>query len=69
MLSEISPIGVFIALAFLSWSYNWMLMAKVIVVSFGLSLAIRAFMPKLSTDRRCRNSFVTVLAGASQVRP
>ena len=51
VLSEISPIGVFIALAFVSWSYNWMLMAKVIVVSFGLSLAIRAFMPKLSTDQ------------------
>jgi protein-S-isoprenylcysteine O-methyltransferase Ste14 len=48
MLSEISPIGIFIALAFLSWSYNRMLMARVIIVSFGISVVVRAFMPSFS---------------------
>lgn len=50
VLAEITPIGVFIALAFVSWSYNRLLMGRVIIVSFGLSLAIRAFMPNISKD-------------------
>jgi protein-S-isoprenylcysteine O-methyltransferase Ste14 len=45
VLSEIAPIGVFIALAFFSWSYDNRLMAKVIIVSFGLSLVARALPP------------------------
>jgi len=44
-LFEITPIGVFSALAFFSWSYNSRLMAKVILISFGLSLLMRAFAP------------------------
>ena len=44
--SEIAPIGIFAALAFFSWSYDMRLMAKVIVVSFGLSLVVRALMPR-----------------------
>jgi protein-S-isoprenylcysteine O-methyltransferase Ste14 len=46
VLSEISPIGVFVALAFFSWSYDIRLMAKVIIVSFGLSLVARAMLPE-----------------------
>jgi protein-S-isoprenylcysteine O-methyltransferase Ste14 len=48
VLAEITPIGVFIALAFVSWSYNWMLMARVIIVSFGISVVVRALMPRIS---------------------
>jgi protein-S-isoprenylcysteine O-methyltransferase Ste14 len=45
LLTEINPIGIFITLAFLSWSYNNLLMIRAVVVSFGLSLVIRALMP------------------------
>jgi len=41
--TEITPIGVFVTLAALSWSYDNLLMIKAIVVSFGLSLVARAF--------------------------
>ena len=42
-LSEITPIGIFVALAFLSWTYNERLMARTIIVSFGVGLMMRAF--------------------------
>ena len=45
--SEINPIGVFIAIAGFSWSYNHWLMVKVVIVTFGLSLVVRAVMPGL----------------------
>jgi protein-S-isoprenylcysteine O-methyltransferase Ste14 len=41
--SELTPIGVFVAFSVFSWSYDDRLMARVIVVSFGLSLVTRAF--------------------------
>jgi protein-S-isoprenylcysteine O-methyltransferase Ste14 len=44
LLTETTPIGIFAALAFFSWSYNDRLMGKVIIVSFGLSLVTRALM-------------------------
>jgi protein-S-isoprenylcysteine O-methyltransferase Ste14 len=47
VLSEITPIGVFVAIAFLSWTYDNRLMGRVIAVSFGLSLIVRALMPGL----------------------
>lgn len=43
LISEINPIGIFIALAFFSWSYNNWLMIRVVIVSFGLSMVVRAF--------------------------
>lgn len=43
-LSELTPIGVFVALAFCSWSYDNQLMIKAILISFGLSLVVRAFL-------------------------
>jgi protein-S-isoprenylcysteine O-methyltransferase Ste14 len=46
VLSEINPIGVFITLAFLSWTYNNRLMIQAILVSFGLSLVVRALLPR-----------------------
>jgi protein-S-isoprenylcysteine O-methyltransferase Ste14 len=45
-LTEVNPIGIFITLAFLSWTYNNLLMVKAVVVSFGVSLIVRAFMPR-----------------------
>ena len=45
LVAEITPIGVFFSLAFLSWSYNNWLMVRTILISFGISLVARAFMP------------------------
>lgn len=47
VLSEINPIGVFIAIAVFSWSYNHWLMVQAVIVTFGLSLVVRAIMPGL----------------------
>jgi protein-S-isoprenylcysteine O-methyltransferase Ste14 len=44
-LSEVMPIGVFVALAFFSWSYDNRLMERVILISFGVSLVVRALTP------------------------
>jgi protein-S-isoprenylcysteine O-methyltransferase Ste14 len=46
VLAELCPIGVFITLACLSWSYNNSLMVRAIIVSFGLSLVARALLPE-----------------------
>jgi protein-S-isoprenylcysteine O-methyltransferase Ste14 len=46
ILTEINPIGIFFTLAVLSWRYDNLLMIKSILVSFGLSLVIRALMPR-----------------------
>lgn len=43
LLTEVNPIGIFITMAFFSWSYNNDLMLKAILVSFGLSLVARGF--------------------------
>lgn len=44
MLAEIIPIGVFLALAVFSWTYNNQLMIRVIMVSLGVSLITRALL-------------------------
>jgi protein-S-isoprenylcysteine O-methyltransferase Ste14 len=51
VLAEITPIGVFVTLAFLSWSYDNLLMERAILVSFGVSLVVRALLP---ADRGAR---------------
>ena len=43
-ISELNPIGVFLTLAVLSWSYNHWLMIQGILVSFGASLVVRAIL-------------------------
>ena len=43
-LTEINPIGVFITLASLSWSYDNELMLKAILVTFLLSMVVRGLM-------------------------
>jgi protein-S-isoprenylcysteine O-methyltransferase Ste14 len=45
VLSELTPIGVFVALAFCSWTYDNRLMERVVLISFGLSLVVRALTP------------------------
>jgi protein-S-isoprenylcysteine O-methyltransferase Ste14 len=45
VLSEINPIGVFVTIAFLSWTYDDRLMDRAILITFGLSLVMRALMP------------------------
>lgn len=50
ILTELNPIGVFITLAVLSWSYDNELMLKAILVSFGVSLVVRAAMPRPSAS-------------------
>jgi protein-S-isoprenylcysteine O-methyltransferase Ste14 len=50
VLSEITPIGVFVTIAFLSWTYDVGLMDRAILVAFGVSLVLRALLPaKLSS--------------------
>ena len=43
-LTEINPIGVFVALAFLSWSYDNELMLDAILISLVVSLIVRGLM-------------------------
>lgn len=45
-LTEINAIGVFITIAVLSWWYDNELMLKGILISFGVSLVVRAAMPR-----------------------
>lgn len=45
VLAEINPIGVFLIMAVLPWSYDNRLAVKAILVSFGVSLVVRAFLP------------------------
>lgn len=46
VLGEVNAIGVFITLAVLSWSYDNMLMLRGILISFGVSLVVRAVMKR-----------------------
>lgn len=50
ILSELTPIGIFVALAFFSWTYNNRLMLRVILISFGLSLVMRALLMGKSSE-------------------
>jgi protein-S-isoprenylcysteine O-methyltransferase Ste14 len=49
VLSELNPIGVFITFAVFSWTYNNRVMTKSILISFGISLIMRAVSPSLPT--------------------
>jgi protein-S-isoprenylcysteine O-methyltransferase Ste14 len=44
MLSEITPLGVLVSFAALSWQYNASLLERAVLVSFGLSLVTRAIL-------------------------
>ena len=51
-LSELTPIGVFIAFVVFAWSYDALTAERVIVVSLGLSLLARALTPRPEPSRR-----------------
>jgi len=44
MVTEVNAIGIFVTMAFLSWTYDNLLMIKAVLISFGVSLIVRAFM-------------------------
>jgi protein-S-isoprenylcysteine O-methyltransferase Ste14 len=44
LLTELNPIGIFVALAFLSWTYDIPLMLKFILATFELSMVVRGLM-------------------------
>jgi protein-S-isoprenylcysteine O-methyltransferase Ste14 len=48
VLSELNPIGVFLTLSVVSWSYDNRLMVRAILVSFGVSLVVRALLPGMT---------------------
>ena len=50
VIAEPIPIGVFLALAVFSWSYNNRLMIRIILISFGISLVVRALMPGIRQE-------------------
>ena len=54
VLAELTPIGVFVSLAFLSWSYDRELMGRVILISFGVSLVVRALLPQSPKDENLK---------------
>lgn len=45
LIAETNPIGVFLILAILSWRYENSLMIKALLISFGISLVLRGFLP------------------------
>lgn len=45
LLTEVMPIGIFVTVACLSWMYDNELMLKAILISFGISLVMRALVP------------------------
>ncbi len=61
VLTELNPIGIFAALAFLSWSYDNELMLKFILAAFVLSMVVRGLM-------KAPIPTVVFLAGALVVR-
>lgn len=50
VLAELLPIGVFFTLAVFSWSYDRRLMGRVVLISFGVSLVVRALIPGRSAE-------------------
>jgi protein-S-isoprenylcysteine O-methyltransferase Ste14 len=56
IIAEINPIGVFIVFAAFSWSYNNRLMIQAILVSFGVSLVVRALMPQIRQENAPRSN-------------
>jgi len=46
VLTELNPIGIFFTMAVLSWTYDNLLMIKTVVIVFGVSLVVKALMPR-----------------------
>ena len=52
VLAELTPIGVFLALGCLSWSYDSRLVGRAVLIFFGASLVVRALMPQTPGEPR-----------------
>jgi protein-S-isoprenylcysteine O-methyltransferase Ste14 len=50
IVSELNPVGVFFTIAVLSWRYDNRLMLKGILISFGVSLLMRAALPAVRRE-------------------
>jgi protein-S-isoprenylcysteine O-methyltransferase Ste14 len=50
LLTELNPIGIFLIFTVLAWRYDYELMLKAVLVSFGVSLVVRALMPRASAS-------------------
>lgn len=50
ILSELTPIGVLVSFAALSWQYNSHLIVRAILVSFGVSLVVRALITPVNAS-------------------
>jgi protein-S-isoprenylcysteine O-methyltransferase Ste14 len=50
VLAETNPLGILLILAGLSWRYNNALMLRAILINFGISLVIRAFLPSAKSN-------------------
>jgi protein-S-isoprenylcysteine O-methyltransferase Ste14 len=48
LLGEITPLGVLVSFAALSWQYNASLLTRAVLISFGISLVVRALVPPAS---------------------
>jgi protein-S-isoprenylcysteine O-methyltransferase Ste14 len=55
VLAELLPIGVFVTLAVFSWSYDNRLMGRAILISFGVSLVVRAILPGREVETGVRS--------------
>ena len=50
MLGELMPVGVLVSFAALSWQYDSELLIRAVLISFGLSLVVRALMIPLQSS-------------------
>jgi protein-S-isoprenylcysteine O-methyltransferase Ste14 len=50
LLSETNAIGILLINSILSWRYNNALMIRAILINFGISLVIKAFLPAVTPD-------------------
>ena len=50
VIAELNPIGVFLIVAILSWSYDTQLMLRAILISFGISLVARAVVSGIKSE-------------------
>jgi protein-S-isoprenylcysteine O-methyltransferase Ste14 len=48
--TELNPIGIFFTMAVLSWRYDNLLMIKSVLIVFGVSLVVKALMPRREAE-------------------
>jgi protein-S-isoprenylcysteine O-methyltransferase Ste14 len=50
LLAELNPVGIFLIVAVMSWRYDNQLMLRAILISFGISLLVRAVVPGIKDE-------------------